>query len=62
MPYFSEETQRLLDRAQLAIDHAIELRDARIRATKDRKRFWDQIQVLSPHEHEIDPKDEGLDL
>ena len=46
--HFSEETQQLLDRAQRAIDDAIELRAARLRSVEEnRRRFWNLGPALS---------------
>jgi hypothetical protein len=46
--HFSDETQQLLDRAQRAINNAIELRAARLRAVEERRRrFWNLAPVLS---------------
>ncbi|MBV8700167.1 hypothetical protein [Bradyrhizobium sp.] len=39
--HFSEETRQLLDRAQHAINNAIEMRAARLRSLEEnRRRFW----------------------
>jgi hypothetical protein len=46
--YFSEETQQLLDRAERAINHAMELRTARLRcADENRRRFWNLGPALA---------------
>ena len=41
--YFSEETQHLLDRAQRAINEAIELRAARLRSIEESRRRFSNL-------------------
>jgi hypothetical protein len=57
--YYSEETQQLLDRAQRAINHAVELRAARLRSVEENRRtFWNLGPALSRPDAPDPPKRE----
>lgn len=52
----SQDTQQLLDRAQRAIDRAIELRAARLRAAKmNRQRFLEHLVALYRRDVQASP-------